>query len=129
MVKSRKIKINSTIKRRHLKQKAGNCGCKKSGFFTGGNSSNLPYPLNTHETDLRGVSTRIMPNMTGGKRKRKGKGKGKRKTIKINKKMKGGNIVMSGISLQGVSKGGNILSGDPLPSDDIYNESTNTINV
>jgi hypothetical protein len=72
---SKRIKSKS----KNSYKKNGKSKCKVPGFFMGGGSSNLPYPINTHEVDLRGgVSTRIMPNMNGGKSKRKGKGTRKR---------------------------------------------------
>ena len=114
-------------------QKTGKRNCKVPVFFVGGSSSNLPYPINTHEVDLRGgVSTRIMPNMNGGKSKRKRKG-----TRKRAKKMKGGSVVISesnpvisGISVDGAHIGGNIVSGVSLPSDKLQVPATlNTLNV
>ena len=81
MAKSGKTskKIISKGKKNNKKTQKAGCKCKAPLFFTGGASPDLPYPINMHNDDLRGVSTRIMPNMTGGKTKRKGKKRGTRK--------------------------------------------------
>ena len=73
---SKRIKSNSknsnTKNGKKYTHKTGTRNCKAPVFFVGGSSPNLPYPINTHNDDPRGgVSTRIMPNMTGGKSKRK----------------------------------------------------------
>lgn len=88
MAKPGKTSKKTNSKGKKSKQYTKRAGCKNVApfFFTGGSSSpELPYPINMHNDDLRGVSTRIMPNMTGGKSKRKGKGK-KRGTRKRNSK-------------------------------------------
>ena len=80
-------KCGKTSKKIGLKCKKSKQYTKKAGctnvaplFFTGGASPDLPYPINMHNDDLRGGgSTRIMPNMTGGKSKGKGKKRGTRK--------------------------------------------------
>ena len=73
-------KTSSNGKKNNKKTQKAGCKCKAPLFFTGGASPDLPYPINMHNDDLRGVSTRIMPNnMTGGKTKRKGKKRGTRK--------------------------------------------------
>jgi hypothetical protein len=88
MAKSGKTSKKTNSKGKKSKQYTKRAGCKNVApiFFTGGSSSpDLPYPLNPHDVELRGISTRIMPimpNMTGGKSKRKRKGKrGTRKRI------------------------------------------------
>ena len=124
---SKRIKSKSKNGKKYT-QRAGNCNCNKvPGFFMGGGSSNLPYPINTHDGDQRGgISTRIMPNMTGGKSKRKRKG-----TRKRAKKMKGGSDgIISGISLAGANKGGDIFSGVSTSDDKSTLPATlNTLNV
>ena len=87
MAKSGKTSKKTGLKGKKSKQYTKKAGCTNVApfFFTGGASPDLPYPINMHNDDLRGVSTRIMPNMTGGKSKRKGKGK-KRGTRKRNSK-------------------------------------------
>jgi hypothetical protein len=72
-------KTSSKGKKNNKKTQKAGCKCKAPLFFTGGASPDLPYPINMHNDDLRGVSTRIMPNMTGGKSKPKGKKRGTRK--------------------------------------------------
>ena len=73
-------KTSSKGKKNNKKTQKAGCKCKAPLFFTGGASPDLPYPINMHNDDLRGgVSTRIMPNMTGGKSKGKGKKRGTRK--------------------------------------------------
>ena len=72
-------KTSSNGKKNNKKTQKAGCKCKAPLFFVGGASPDLPYPINMHNDDLRGVSTRIMPNMTGGKTKRKGKKRGTRK--------------------------------------------------
>jgi hypothetical protein len=74
-------KTSSKGKKNNKKSVKAGCKCKAPLFFVGGASPELPYPINMHNDDLRGVSTRIMPNMTGGKTKRKGKKRGTRKRI------------------------------------------------
>jgi len=86
MAKSGKTSKKTNSKGKKSKQYTKRAGCKNVApfFFTGGSGSpDLPYPLNPHEVELRGISTRILPNMTGGKskRKRKGKKRGTRKRI------------------------------------------------
>jgi hypothetical protein len=87
MAKSGKTSKKTNSKGKKSKQYTKRAGCKNVApiFFTGGSGSpELSYPLNPHEVDPRvGISTRIMPNMTGGKskRKRKGKKRGTRKRI------------------------------------------------
>ena len=81
MAKSGKTSKKTNSKGKKSKQYTKRAGCKNVApiFFTGVSiSPDLPYPLNTHDVELRGISTRIMPNMTGGKSKRKGKGKKRR---------------------------------------------------
>ena len=76
-IKSKRKNSNKKNGKKYT-QKAGKRNCKVPVFFVGG-SSNLSYPINMHEVDPRGgISTRIMPNMNGGKSKRKGKGTRKR---------------------------------------------------
>jgi len=89
MAKSGKTSKKTNSKGKKSKQYTKRAGCKNVApfFFTGGSSSpDLPYPLNTHDVELRGISTRIMPNMTGGKSKRKGKGKKRGTRKRISKK-------------------------------------------
>lgn len=87
MAKSGKISKKTNSKGKKSKQYTKRAGCNNVAplFFTGGaGSPELSYPFNLHEVDPRvGISTRIMPNMTGGKskRKRKGKKRGTRKRI------------------------------------------------
>ena len=86
MAKSGKTSKKTNSKGKKSKQYTKRTGCNNVApfFFTGGSSSpDLPYPINMHQDDPRGgISTRIMPNMTGGKSKRKRKGKrGTRKRI------------------------------------------------
>jgi hypothetical protein len=86
MAKSGKTSKKTNSKGKKSKQYTKRAGCNNVApiFFTGGSASpDLPYPINMHQDDPRGgISTRIMPNMTGGKSKRKRKGKrGTRKRI------------------------------------------------
>jgi hypothetical protein len=121
----KKSKKNKQKKTARKQWKGGKCGCSSS-FFSGGNASHAPYPLNTFDNDPQrgGVSTRIMPNMQGGKRR----------LHKINtrkrhqqRKMKGGfasvmtgtdvslrNPISSGLSLQGAVTAANIFTGNQV---------------
>lgn len=96
------------------KTKGGKCSCNSS-FFTGGSPNLAPYPLNTYENDPRDSiqSTRIMPNMVGGKSKRISRTS--RKYRQSRKKMNGGatsNVITNGYSVPGAALGGNILAGN-----------------
>jgi hypothetical protein len=121
----KKSKKNKQKKTARKQWKGGKCGCSSS-FFSGGNASHAPYPLNTFENDhQRGlVSTRIMPNMKGGKRQLRKMNTRKRHQ---QRKMKGGfasvmtgtdvslrNPISSGLSLQGALTGANILGGNQV---------------
>jgi hypothetical protein len=89
MAKSGKTSKKTNSKGKKSKQYTKRAGCKNVApiFFTGGSSSpDLPYPLNPHDVELRGISTRIMPIITGGKSKRKGKGKKRGTRKRISKK-------------------------------------------
>ena len=126
--KSKKNKQKKQKKTARKQWKGGKCGCSSS-FFSGGNASHAPYPLNTFENDpQRGsVSTRIMPNimhMKGGKRRLHKMNTRKRHQ---QRKMKGGfasvmtgtdvslrNPISSGLSLQGALTGANILGGNQV---------------
>jgi hypothetical protein len=118
----KKSKKNKQKKTARKLWKGGKCGCSSS-FFTGGNANNAPYPLNTFENDpQRGlVSTRIMSNIKGGKRRLHKMNTRKRH----NRKMKGGfasvmtgtdaalrNPISAGLSMQGAVAGANILGGN-----------------
>lgn len=118
----KKSKKNKQKKTARKQWKGGKCGCSSS-FFSGGNASHAPYPLNTFENDPQRtlVSTRIMPNMKGGKSKLHKMNTRKRH----NRKMKGGfasvmtgtdaslrNPISAGLSVQGVITGANIMTGN-----------------
>ena len=120
----KKSKKNKQKKTARKQWKGGKCGCSSS-FFTGGNANNAPYPLNTFENDpQRGlVSTRIMSNIKGGKRRLHKMNTRKRH----NRKMKGGfasvmtgtdaalrNPISAGLSMQGAVAGANILGGNQV---------------
>jgi hypothetical protein len=120
----KKSKKNKQKKTARKLWKGGKCGCSSS-FFTGGNANNAPYPLNTFENDpQRGlVSTRIMSNIKGGKRRLHKMNTRKRH----NRKMKGGfasvmtgtdaalrNPISAGLSMQGAVAGANILGGNQV---------------
>jgi hypothetical protein len=83
----RKHSKQQTKRRRGKSIKGGKCNCNKS--FFGGNASHAPYELNTYDNDPSReiISTRILPNMTGGRKTCK---KCKRKLR--SKSMKGGNV-------------------------------------
>jgi hypothetical protein len=121
----KKSKKNKQKKTARKQWKGGKCGCSSS-FFSGGNASHAPYPLNTFENDPQRalVSTRIMPNMKGGKRQLRKMNTRKRHQ---QRKMKGGfasvmtgtdvslrNPISSGLSLQGALTGANILGGNQV---------------
>lgn len=121
----KKSKKNKQKKTARKQWKGGKCGCSSS-FFSGGNASHAPYPLNTFENDPQRalVSTRIMPNMKGGKRQLRKMNTRKRHQ---QRKMKGGfasvmtgtdvslrNPISAGLSVQGAVNGANILSGNPV---------------
>jgi len=121
----KKSKKNKQKKTARKLWKGGKCGCSSS-FFSGGNASHAPYPLNTFENDPQRalVSTRIMPNMKGGKRQLRKMNTRKRHQ---QRKMKGGfasvmtgtdvslrNPISSGLSLQGALTGANILGGNQV---------------
>jgi hypothetical protein len=121
----KKSKKNKQKKTARKQWKGGKCGCSSS-FFSGGNASHVPYPLNTFENDPQRalVSTRIMPNMKGGKRQLRKMNTRKRHQ---QRKMKGGfasvmtgtdvslrNPISSGLSLQGALTGANILGGNQV---------------
>jgi hypothetical protein len=125
----KKSKKNKQKKTARKQWKGGKCGCSSS-FFSGGNASHAPYPLNSHSDNPQmAVSTRIMPNTIPNTMLMKG---GKRHLRKMNtrkrhqqRKMKGGfafvlsgtdtslrNPISSGLSLQGAVTGTNILTGN-----------------
>lgn len=123
----KKSKKNKQKKTARKQWKGGKCGCSSS-FFSGGNASHAPYPLNDHINNPQlALSTRIMPNMQnmkGGKRDLR-----KMNTRKRNqqRKMKGGfaqvmtgtdaalrNPISAGLSTQGVVTGSNILTGNQV---------------
>jgi len=121
----KKSKKNKQKKTARKQWKGGKCGCSSS-FFSGGNASHAPYPLNTFENDPQRalVSTRIMPNMKGGKRHLRKMNTRKRHQ---QRKMKGGfasvmtgtdvslrNPISSGLSLQGAVTAANILGGNQV---------------
>jgi hypothetical protein len=127
----KKSKKNKQKKTARKQWKGGKCGCSSS-FFSGGNASHAPYPVNTFENDpQRGlVSTRIMPNMKGGKRQLRKMNTRKRHQ---QRKMKGGfvavmtgtdfslrNPISSGLSLQGALTGANILAGNQVSNTGPY---------
>jgi hypothetical protein len=96
-------------------------------FFVGGNA---PYELNTNDNPASSmVSTRILPNMNGGRNTRNAK-RGKSRT----KRMKGGSIgVLMGTDtalsnpissiggLQGSINVANTVSGIPITYNGVYN--------
>ena len=121
----KKSKKNKQRKTARKQWKGGKCGCSSS-FFSGGNASHAPYPLNAYENDPQRtlVSTRIMSNMQGGKRQLHKMNTRKRHQ---QRKMKGGfaqvmtgtdaalrNPISSGLSVQGVINGSNILAGNQV---------------
>ena len=121
----KKSKKNKQKKTARKQWKGGKCGCSSS-FFSGGNANLAPYPLNAYENDPQRtlVSTRIMPNMKGGKRQLHKMNTRKRHQ---QRKMKGGfasvmtgtdaalrNPISAGLSVQGVITGSNILSGNQV---------------
>ena len=126
--KSKKIKQKKTARKQW---KGGKCGCSSS-FFTGGNASHAPYPLNAYDNDPQRtlVSTRIMPNMKGGKKQLHKMNTRKRHQ---QRKIKGGfvsvltgsdislrNPISSGLSVQGVVTSSNILSGNHVSNSGPY---------
>jgi hypothetical protein len=123
--KSKKNKQNKQKKTARKQWKGGKCGCSSS-FFSGGNANLAPYPLNTFDNDPQRalVSTRIMPNMQGGKRHLRKMNTRKRQQ---QRKMKGGfaqvmtgtdvslrNPISSGLSMQGVINSSNIFTGNQV---------------
>ena len=121
----KKSKKNKQKKTARKQWKGGKCGCSSS-FFSGGNASHAPYPLNTFENDPQWdlVSTRIMPNMKGGKRQLRKMNTRKRHQ---QRKMKGGfasvmtgtdaalrNPISAGLSMQGVVNSSNIFTGNQV---------------
>ena len=121
----KKSKKNKQKKTARKQWKGGKCGCSSS-FFSGGNANHASYPLNAYENDPQRtlVSTRIMPNMKGGKRQLHKMNTRKRHQ---QRKMKGGfasvmtgtdaalrNPISAGLSVQGVITGSNILSGNQV---------------
>jgi len=121
----KKSKKNKQKKTARKQWKGGKCGCSSS-FFSGGNASHAPYPLNTFDNDPQRalVSTRIMPNMQGGKRHLRKMNTRKRHQ---QRKMKGGfaqvltgtdaalrNPISAGLSMQGVINSSNIFTGNQV---------------
>ena len=126
--KSKKNKQKKTARKQWI---GGKCGCSSS-FCSGGNANLAPYPLNTFDTDPQRdlVSTRIMQNMKGGKRRLHKMNTRKRHQ---QRKMKGGfasvmtgtdaalrNPISAGLSLQGAIGGANILSGNQVSNASPY---------
>jgi hypothetical protein len=95
-----KLKKNKTGRSNRKKLKGG-CGCDKP--FFGGNSNALPNTSNDPSREI--ISTRILPNMIGGKRK-------SQKNRKIYKKSK---ILMKGGSA-GVLMGTDLNLKNPISS-------------
>jgi hypothetical protein len=127
----KKSKKNKQKKTARKQWKGGKCGCSSS-FFSGGNANLAPYPLNTFDNDPQrgGVSTRIMPNMQGGKRRLHKMNTRKRHQ---QRKMKGGfvsvmtgtdaalrNPISAGLSMQGVVTGANIFTGNHVSNPGPY---------
>ena len=130
----KKSKKNKQKKTARKLWKGGKCGCSSS-FFSGGNASHVPYPLNAYDNDPQRmhVSTRTMqnmPNMQGGKRHLRKMNTRKRHQ---QRKMKGGfvsvmtgtdaalrNPISAGLSLQGAIGGANILSGNQVSNASPY---------
>ncbi len=127
----KKSKKNKQKKTARKLWKGGKCGCSSS-FFTGGNANHAPYPLNAYENDPQRtlVSTRIMQNIKGGKRRLQKMNTRKRHQ---QRKMKGGvvsvmtgtdaalrNPISAGLSLQGAIGGANILSGNQVSNASPY---------
>ena len=120
----RKSKKNKQKKTARKLWKGGKCGCSSS-FFSGGNASHTPYPLNTYSNNPQmALSTRIMPNMKGGKKYLRKMNTRKRHQ---QRKMKGGfaqvltgtdaalrNPISAGLSMQGAVIGSNILAGNQV---------------
>jgi hypothetical protein len=127
----KKSKKNKQKKTARKLWKGGKCGCSSS-FFTGGNANHAPYPLNAYENDPQRtlVSTRIMQNIKGGKRRLQKMNTRKRHQ---QRKMEGGfvsvmtgtdaalrNPISAGLSLQGAIGGANILSGNQVSNASPY---------
>ena len=127
----KKSKKNKQKKTARKQWKGGKCGCSSS-FFSGGNASHMPYPLNTFDNDPQhgGVSTRTMPNMQGGKRRLYKMNTRKRHQ---QRKMKGGfvsvmtgtdaalrNPISAGLSMQGVINSSNIFTGNHVSNPGPY---------
>ena len=127
----KKSKKNKQKKTARKQWKGGKCGCSSS-FFSGGNANHAPYPLNAYENDPQRtlVSTRIMQNIKGGKRRLQKMNTRKRHQ---QRKMKGGfaqvmtgtdaalrNPISAGLSLQGAIGGANILSGNQVSNASPY---------
>ena len=127
----KKSKKNKQKKTARKLWKGGKCGCSSS-FFSGGNASHVPYPSNTFENDPQRalISTRIMPNMKGGKRQLRKMNTRKRHQ---QRKMKGGvvsvmtgsdislrNPISAGLSLHGAFGGANILAGNQVSNSSPY---------
>ncbi len=133
----KKSKKNKQKKTARKQWKGGKCGCSSS-FFSGGNASHAPYPLNTHSDNPQmAVSTRIMPNTIPNTMLMKG---GKRHLRKMNtrkrhqqRKMKGGfasvffgtdpllrNPISAGLSAQGAASSANILNGNQVSNSGPY---------
>ena len=121
----KKSKKNKQKKTARKLLKGGKCGCSSS-FFSGGNASHEPYPLNAYDNDPQRalVSTRIMPNMKGGKKYLRKMNTRKRHQ---QRKMKGGfvsvmtgtdtalrNPISAGLSVQGAINSANILTGNQV---------------
>ena len=121
----KKSKKNKQKKTARKQWKGGKCGCSSS-FFSGGNANLAPYPLNAYDNDPQRdlVSTRIMQNMKGGKRRLHKMNTRKRHQ---HRKMKGGfvsvmtgtdaalrNPISSGLSMQGVINSSNIFTGNQV---------------
>ena len=127
----KKSKKNKQKKTARKLWKGGKCGCSSS-FFTGGNANHAPYPLNAYENDPQRtlVSTRIMQNIKGGKRRLQKMNTRKRHQ---QRKMKGGvaqvmtgtdaalrNPISAGLSMQGTVIGSNILAGNQVSNASPY---------
>lgn len=97
-----KLKKNKTGRSNRKKLKGG-CGCDKP--FFGGNSNALPLMDALKDPSREIISTRILPNMSGGKRK-------SQKNRKIYKKSK---ILMKGGSA-GVLMGTDLNLKNPISS-------------
>ena len=128
-----KFKKNKTARSNGKKIKGG-CGCDKP--FFGGNSNSLDLMDVSKDPSREIISTRILPNMSGGKKTNKKKRKTYRKPKILMKGGSAGVLMGTDLNLKNqISSFGNIygsmdlaktITGDGYTNSTAYDAQTNT---